>query len=231
MNPPVRHLPYTVDLSKRGDYYELFWKLCALELLQKHIDPRGKTLLDYGSGRGETLRIFGAAGMKVTGVDPDPECVRIGAEFGATRLLDENSLGSERYDVVACFHVLEHVENPKQTLLNIAGLSKEFLLLAVPNLRVLGGLTTREFKLDFFNAGHLQSWDHLHFLNLAVRHCGLELVGWGSDATYLPFLSHLSYRLLGNRATIALETGLFRKLFPYHSLSIIGLFRKKTNAA
>jgi hypothetical protein len=230
MTPQIKHLPYQVDLRQRGDYYELYWKLRALELLRTHVDPRGKTLLDYGSGRGETLRVFSAAGMKVTGADPDPECVRIGSEFGETRLLEADPIaqfGAGAFDVVACFHVLEHVENPKQTLRMLAALSREYLLLAVPNLRVLGGLTERAFKLDHFNAGHLQSWDHWHFLNLAVRHCDLELVGWGTDATYLPLISHLAYKVLGNRITIALETRVFPKLFPYHSLSIIGLFRKK----
>jgi hypothetical protein len=58
-------------------------------------------------------------------------------------------------------------------------------------------------------------------------HCGLELIEWGTDATILPVLSETSQRLFGQKVTIALETGLFRKIFPYHCLSIIGLFRVK----
>jgi SAM-dependent methyltransferase len=226
----VRHLPYQIDSTQRGQFYETFWKIRALELLRRHVEPQGLSLLDYGCGRGETLQIFGDAGMIVTGVDTDPECVRLSSRFGAAHVLEGDGagqFGNGEFDVVSCLHVLEHVENPKQILRTIASLSRKFVLLAVPNLRVLGGLTTREFKLDYFNEGHLQSWDHLHFLNLAVRHCGLELVGWGSDATYLPLVSHLAYKILGNKACIALETGLFRRLFPYHSLSVLGLFRVK----
>jgi len=72
-------------------------------------------------------------------------------------------------------------------------------------------------------------------LNLAEKHCGLKLVAWGSDATILPLASNLSEKVLGQNATIRLETGIFRRLFPYHGISVLGLFQpvdlKKENAA
>jgi hypothetical protein len=42
-------------------------------------------------------------------------------------------------------------------------------------------------------------------------------------------LSNVSERVLGRKATIWLETGLFRRLFPFHSISVIGLFRVKSS--
>jgi hypothetical protein len=60
---------------------------------------------------------------------------------------------------------------------------------------------------------------------LAERHCGLKLVSWGFDATILPLASNVSEKILGRRATIQLETGLFRWVFPYHGISVLGLFR------
>jgi hypothetical protein len=62
-------------------------------------------------------------------------------------------------------------------------------------------------------------------LNLAERHCGLKLVEWGADATILTFFSNWSQKILGTKATIRLETGLFRRLFPYLGVSVLGLFR------
>jgi hypothetical protein len=50
-------------------------------------------------------------------------------------------------------------------------------------------------------------------------------VEWGSDATILPLLSESAQRLFGHRFTARLETGVFRKIFPYHCLSVLGLFR------
>lgn len=200
----------------------------------KHVQhPKESSILDYGCGRGETLQIFGEAGFNVTGTDVDPQCVNLASKFGKACLLDPKDpvaqFGRKSFDVVASFHVLEHVDNPKKTLTDIATIARDYVLLAVPNLRYLHRLFHRRIDLQFVNEGHLQAWDHWHLRNLAERHSGLELVEWGFDATLLPLVSNVSQRLLGPKATIALETGLFRKIFPYHCISIIGLFRPKTD--
>ena len=227
-----KHLPYEIDPSKtRFHAYENLWKRVALGLLQKHYDPQGKTLLDYGCGRGEALSLFASAGMTVTGTDTDPECVRIASRTDKAVLLNPadplSQFGEKSFDVISCFHVLEHVPSPIQTLNQLRRIARSYVVLAVPNLRYLNWIFHRKFELSFVNEGHLQGWDHLHFRNLAERHSGLELVEWGSDATILPFFSDTAQRLLGHSFAARLETGLFRRLFPYHCLSIIGLFRVK----
>ena len=227
-----KHLPYQIDPGKdRAAHYETLWKRVGLELLSAHCPAAGQTILDYGCGRGETLQIYGETGYKVTGTDIDPQCVHLASQFGPALRLDPSDplqqFGSRSFDIVTCFHVLEHVENPRQTLGALAKIARGYLVLGVPNLRYLHQITTRKFDLSYVNEGHLQAWDHLHFLNLAQNYCGLELVEWGSDATVLPFLSNLSQKLMGTRATIALETGPFRWLFPYHCISVLGLFRVK----
>jgi len=228
-----KHIPYAIDPSKnRFHYYENLWKRVGLGLLQKHYDVRGKTLLDYGCGRGEALSLFAEAGMTVTGTDTDPECVRIASGSGKAMKLNPadpvGQFGPKSFDVISCFHVLEHVPSPVQTLNHLREIARDYLVLAVPNLRYLNWIFHRKFDLSFVNEGHLQGWDHLHFRNLAERHCGLEFLEWGTDATILPLLSESTQRIFGQKLIIALETGLFRKLFPYHCLSIIGLFRVKT---
>lgn len=228
----IKHVPYQIDpANDRYAYYENHWKRVGLDLLKKHVDVRGLTLLDYGSGRGEALEIFGAAGMKATGADTDPECVRLSAMKGEATLLDFKDplgqFGEKSFDVVCCFHVLEHVPTPVETLRALSKIARSHLVLAVPNLRSLHGITKRHFDLSYVNEGHLQSWDHYHFLSLAERHCNLELIEWGSDATILPGISNFVVRVFGPRATIKLETGLFRRLFPYHCVSVLGLFRPK----
>jgi SAM-dependent methyltransferase len=225
----MQHLPYEIDeQADRFHYYETLWKRRGLELLLRHCKPSGKTLLDYGCGRGEVLELARQAGFQVLGADVDPTCVELASRFGPARQLNSTDpiaqFDAKSFDVVACFHVLEHVENPKQVLLGLGKISKEYVVLAVPNLRYLHHTFERKFDLREVNAGHLQSWDHWHLLNLAERHCGLKLVEWGSDATILPF-SNIAARLLGMKALIRLETGLFRKLFPFHGVSILGLFK------
>jgi hypothetical protein len=169
--------------------------------------------------------------MKATGTDVDPECVRLSAMKGRAVLLDYkdplSQFGERSFDVVSCFHVLEHVPAPVETLRALSKIARSYLVLAVPNLRSLYGIFKRRFNLSYVNEGHLQSWDHYHFLNLAERHCGLELVEWGSDATVLAGLSNFAVRVLGPRTAIKLETGPFRRMFPFHCISVLGVFRPK----
>ena len=227
-----KHLPYRIDPSKnRFHYYENLWKEVGLGLLRKHLDVSGKTLLDYGCGRGETLGMYSRAGMIATGADTDPQCVQLANEHGKAVILDpENPVGqfgAKSFDVITCFHVLEHVPSPVKTLNELAKIARSHVVLAVPNLRFLYWMFKREFNLSHINEGHLQGWDHWHFRNLAERHCGLELVEWGTDATILPVVSEAVNRFLGAKAAIRLETGLFRRVFPYQCFSVIGLFKVK----
>jgi len=226
----VRHIPYAIQPdTNRSHYYENLWKKIGLELLLTQGAAEGRTVLDYGCGRGESLQIYSEAGFQVTGADLDPECVRLASRFGSSVLLDVEDpvgqFGEKSFDVVTCFHVLEHVDCPKKTLSELGRIARQYVVLAVPNLRYLHRIFERRFDLDQVNEGHLQSWDHWHLRNLAERHCGLRLVAWGSDATALPLLSNVIGKLFGLRAVIGLETGLFRRLFPYHCISVIGLFR------
>ena len=226
----IHHLPYHIDEeANRFEYYENLWKRRGLDLLLSHCSAAGKSLLDYGCGRGECLRFASDAGFTVEGTDVDPECVKLAARYGPTsELLASDPLsqfGAKSFDVVTCFHVLEHVDNPRHILSALGRIAREYVVVAVPNLRYLHRTFKRRIQLAEVNQGHLQSWDHWHLLNLAETHCGLTLVGWGTDATILPFLSPWSQRLLGSKATIWLETQVFRKIFPFHGVSVLGLFR------
>ena len=226
----VEHLPYQIDpSSNRNHYYETLWKQKALELLSKHEpDVKGWSLLDYGSGRGETLMLGAAIGMKVKGTDLDPECVRLSSSHGEAVVLDladpVAQLGAKAYDIVTCFHVLEHVPSPVATLGHISKMARKYALLAVPNGRLMPDLLRPSRNCGSINEGHLQNWDHSHFLNLAERHCGLKLIEWTFDHVKIPILSNQICNLLGQKAAIFFETRVFKKLFPYQSTSIIGLF-------
>jgi len=226
-----KHIPYEIDESKnRFHYYETLWKVRALELLEKH-EPnlKGMSLFDYGCGRGETLKLATELGMIGEGQDMDEECVQRSKQHGdASIMVLEDGLADlprNHWDVVACFHVLEHVDNPKAVLRSLAASAKKYVLVAVPNLNKLPNIRKPKTVHYNVNEGHLQSWDHAHFWNLATHHCGLELVEWGHDATVVPIISELVKRTLGQERLIKLESGIFRKLFPFWGHSIIGLFK------
>lgn len=227
----IQHLPYEIDEDRDiHHFYENHWKRVALNLLTQHAGPvEGMSLLDYGCGRGESMAYAASCGMSVKGLDADPECVRVASRHGLVELLDiENpakQVGEQSFDIVACFHVLEHVENPKQILNMLRRAARKYVLIAVPNLQQIPNLRKPRAYPAKCNEGHLQSWDHAHFRNLAEKHCGLQVIAWANDATRVPVVSELIRRLFGNKAVIGVETGVFRRLFPYWGTSIIALMK------
>jgi SAM-dependent methyltransferase len=225
----VKHLPYEIDPTKnRNHYYETLWKLTALDLLKsREPDINGWSLLDYGCGRGETMQLATELGMEAHGTDMDPKCVELASAFGHAHMLDAadpvNQFGSKAFDVVACFHVLEHVPRPLETLIHLREMAKRYVLVAVPNLsRPRDFIRHRNWDTDI-NDGHIQSWDHSHFRKMAEKHAGLRILAWGHDTTIVPPLSNAVVKLFGNKMAIKLETGLFRRLWPFGAVSVIAL--------
>jgi 2-polyprenyl-3-methyl-5-hydroxy-6-metoxy-1,4-benzoquinol methylase len=79
----------------------------------------GREFLDYGSGIGSNALVFGLAGFRVTLADiADPlrnfakwRCERRGIPVRSIDLKRE-AIEANRYDVITCFDVLEHVPDP-----------------------------------------------------------------------------------------------------------------------
>jgi SAM-dependent methyltransferase len=232
----IKHLPLQIDPEhNRHHYYETLWKVEALKLLQKYESSiKGMSLLDYGCGRGETMKLATDLGMQATGTDMDPECVELSSRYGRAEVLNladpVSQFGENSYDVVACFHVLEHVPSPVETLQALRRIARKYVLLAVPNLSAFHDLLRPSKWFYPVNEGHLQSWDHAHFKNLVERHGNLEVIDWAFDTVIIPPISNIIVRFFGQKIAIRLETGLFKRIHPYASLSIIALAQKKLPA-
>jgi len=225
----IDHLPYDIDEFKDYRWYhEHYWKACALQLLLTHSgNANGLRLLDYGCGRGEFLAMATAAGFETSGLDMDPHCVELAQRHGNARQVAAEdyleSIPSGSVDVVSCFHVLEHVENPKRLLRAMRRVSRRFVLLAVPNLRCFQPWNKRQQMM--VNKGHLQGWDQATLRNLAETHCGLELVAFTTDMTILPSVSSRVARLFGPVVAKGFNLKILSRLWPGRCTSIIALFK------
>ncbi len=227
------HLPYKIDeKTNKFHFYENLWKKEALKLLFSHsTNASSYSLFDVGCGRGEMLMIARELGMKPYGCDLDPNCVEASGKYGKTWRLEKgkylSGIASQSFDVVSCLHVLEHCKCPINFLNDLTRISKRYVILAVPNLRNLSYFRKKP-RSDNLNVNkfHLQGWDHETLLNLAINHASLRHVDWTFDATILPGLSSLIETCLGTKICIKMETSFFKKLFPYHGHSCIGLFEK-----
>jgi SAM-dependent methyltransferase len=223
------HIPYNVDPStNKGHYYEWMWKKIGLDLLaNEQLATKNWSMLDFGCGRGESMQIAREMGMSPVGTDTDPECVRLGSSYGPTYLLNAldplRQFGEKSFDLVVCMHVLEHVPNPKETLVALCKIARKRVIVAVPNLGVFGDLLRPNRWVGPINEGHLQSWNHSHFKNLAENHCGLRILQWGFDAVRIPPFTSWIQRFLGNKAAIFVEMSVLRRIYPYACLSVIAL--------
>ncbi len=92
-----------------------------LRSLQRHITT-GR-LLEIGCATGEFLRLAARAGFDVEGVEPEPftstQARTLHGLNVITGTLAEAAYRSGQFDVVALFHVLEHLDSPRQIMTEV----------------------------------------------------------------------------------------------------------------
>ena len=228
------HIPYEVSNTKWFEY-EQQWKVASLELLNKYVPTSERahtSVLDYGSGRGEFLQLLKDSGYRSEGVDFDPECVRLCSQIVPSMLADEASVASmfveKSFDVISCIHVLEHMRNPSELVGMLAKISRQYLLLAVPNLQSTSMIVARG-KPYTANLGHVCGWDYAHFRNFLEQICGLEILEFGHDlvplTTKFAKIDRLVERIIPSRILRNFEKGVLVRRFPYLSNTIIAFCR------
>lgn len=90
---------------------------------------QGLKVLDVGCGGGYTCEFLAQRGAKVTGIDPSAACIEAAKSHAVMRGvtidyhvgMGENlSFGCDRFDVVICVDVLEHVQSIAATVTEIS---------------------------------------------------------------------------------------------------------------
>ena len=66
--------------------------------------------------------------------------------------------GENSFDVVSCFHVLEHVPRPMETLHALSKIARKYVLFAVPNLSAFNDLIS--FGIDGLNKSTRGIFNH-----------------------------------------------------------------------
>lgn len=216
-------------LSSIDPYVNIVINVVKKKINPIKIDGSKAKVIDIGCGRGEILKGLNKLNYDCYGIDFDEECVSLSKMFGDVRCAGINKIDQEfdnnYFDFVILSHVLEHVSNPKEAISKILYISKNDILIIVPNLCSFKTVWRNlRNKITYVNHGHLFGWDASHLLTFLEITCNLKIVRWYQDQFFIPnkILNLLNIIGLGDYVGKKLI-----KLFPNFSNSLILLCKKK----
>ncbi|MDB4204681.1 class I SAM-dependent methyltransferase [Polaribacter sp.] len=140
-------------------------------LLLNSFTSGSKSVLDFGAGTGDFLKICKNNNWQVLGIEPSAEARENAVKKGI--YLKENLLDitNQKFDIITLWHVLEHVENLKNTIKVLKSLLQPEgrIVVAVPNYK--------SYDAEFYKE-HWAAYDvprHLwHFSQKAIHKLFLE---------------------------------------------------------
>jgi 2-polyprenyl-6-hydroxyphenyl methylase/3-demethylubiquinone-9 3-methyltransferase len=131
------------EIQKFAQHAALWWDLegplktlhdinpTRLDFITQHVSLNQIYVLDVGCGGGILCEALAKAGAQVKGIDPASEAISVAQEHAAQHHLTIDYLCSsienyqaERFDVITCMELLEHVEHPELVLKHCARLLK-----------------------------------------------------------------------------------------------------------
>ncbi len=172
----------------RNTHKSIFYRIQAYEYkqvirhIQKSITPKHPFLLDFGSGKGLFLYFAKQSGFDVKGVETStPRADYAKATFQLTIHTDyytEGKIFDESFDVITCFHVLEHLSDPKNLLRNLVAANlKEggLLLIEVPNFSSWQSKWAGKYWLHLDAPRHLSHFTPLQLKSM-IEHIGYTVI-------------------------------------------------------
>jgi ubiquinone/menaquinone biosynthesis C-methylase UbiE len=143
--------------------------------LLNSFNSESKTVLDVGAGTGDFLKTCKNSNWKVLGIEPSLEAREIAKKKGIHLKENLSDIDNQKFDVITLWHVLEHVEDLKDTIKNLNFLLKPEgrIVIAVPNFKSYDALFYKECWAAFDVPRHL--W---HFSQNTIQKlfCEVEMV-------------------------------------------------------
>ena len=137
---------------------------------------KGK-LLDIGAGTGDFLVVAKNDGWQTTGIEPSTKAKSIALNKGVNFAANLSDLESQSFDVITMWHVLEHVPNLDEYILELKRLLKPTgtILIAVPNFKSFDANYYGKFWAAYDVPRHI--W---HFSKIAIgklfKENGMKLI-------------------------------------------------------
>ncbi len=148
--------------EKRGLFSSLYqfvkkWSLHKKTKLIFEQNEGTGSLLDVGAGTGDFLKIAKEKGWQVHGMEPNKNASKLASKKGIELKSTLNDFAGKKFDVVTLWHVLEHIPNLDETILQLSNLVKQdgTLIIAVPNFKSYDAKYYGKFWAAFDAPRHL----------------------------------------------------------------------------
>ena len=195
--------------SRKSLFEKVYQKLKLYNIRYKFskLDHKenGKKLLDIGCGTGDFLQFAQKKGLKVFGIEPNQKAIEIAQnKIGREgEFFDELSDTDETFDSITLWHVLEHIPDLNQTLIEIKSKLKSEgeLIIAVPNYKSFDAKFYQSFWAAYDVPRHLWHFSPEDFDQL-MNHHGMKIVNKYPLLLDSFYVSLLSEKYKGNRLGI-----------------------------
>jgi 2-polyprenyl-3-methyl-5-hydroxy-6-metoxy-1,4-benzoquinol methylase len=162
-------------------------------ILLNSFKSSSKSVLDFGAGTGDFLKICKNNNWQVLGIEPSAEARENAVKKGI--YLKENLLDvtNQKFDVITLWHVLEHVENLKNTIKVLKSLLQPEgrIVVAVPNYKSYDAKFYKEHWAAYDVPRHLWHFSQkaIHKLFLEAEMIVEETLPMKFDSYYVSLLS------------------------------------------
>ena len=152
-----------------------------------------KNVLDLGAGTGDFLKICKSNSWNTFGIEPDERARANAANKGIVLQEDLSSFKNQKFEIITLWHVLEHVENLSEYILNVKNMLSDYgrLIVAVPNFKSDDANYYKEFWAAFDVPRHLWhfSQEAIHQLFLSENMLVEKTIPMKFDSYYVSLLS------------------------------------------
>lgn len=152
--------------------------LAEIQIIIKKINKKKITILDAGCGEGFITNLIAKTfpHVKVDGIDISKDALKFASQKETKNCrylnLDIKNLTNEKYDIVICTEVLEHLSDFSSVLKKLENVASKALLISVPNEPwfSLGNLLFLKNVTRFGNPiDHINKWTGSSFKKILAQ--------------------------------------------------------------